>query len=126
MYRLDYCINIRPSVSILIPTYKRKHFEKLIQYNINNQDYTNIKEVIISLVPIQKIVNNPNRLTITCFNKSSCVSLNSIVIYFVQIFNINIAIPAKYLLLFTELILFIIFFNTLIVLYLYYFFYNMY
>ncbi len=47
MYSLKYCINIRPSVSILIPTYNRKHFEKLIQYNINNQDYTNIKEVII-------------------------------------------------------------------------------
>ena len=47
MYSLKYCINIRPSVSILLPTYNRKSFERLIEFNINNQDYTNIKEVII-------------------------------------------------------------------------------
>lgn len=35
------------SVSIVIPTYNRKKFEKLIEYNINIQDYTNIKEIII-------------------------------------------------------------------------------
>ena len=35
------------SVSIIIPTYNRKKFEKLIEYNINSQDYSNIKEIII-------------------------------------------------------------------------------
>ena len=35
------------SVSILIPTYNRKRFEKLIEHNINIQRYYNIKEVII-------------------------------------------------------------------------------
>jgi glycosyltransferase involved in cell wall biosynthesis len=35
------------SVSIIIPTYNRKKFEKLIEYNINIQDYNNIKEIII-------------------------------------------------------------------------------
>lgn len=35
------------SVSIIIPTYNRKKFEKLIEYNINCQDYSNIVEVII-------------------------------------------------------------------------------
>ena len=36
------------SVSIIIPTYNRKKFEKLIEYNINCQDYTNILEVVIA------------------------------------------------------------------------------
>lgn len=36
------------SVSIVIPTYNRKKFEKLIEYNINCQTYTRIKEVIIA------------------------------------------------------------------------------
>ena len=36
------------SVSIIIPTYNRKKFEKLIEYNINCQDYPNIVEVIIA------------------------------------------------------------------------------
>uniref|UniRef100_A0A6C0JMX9 Glycosyltransferase 2-like domain-containing protein n=1 Tax=viral metagenome TaxID=1070528 RepID=A0A6C0JMX9_9ZZZZ len=35
------------SVSIIIPTYNRKKFEKLIEYNINCQTYTNILEVVI-------------------------------------------------------------------------------
>jgi glycosyltransferase involved in cell wall biosynthesis len=35
------------SVSIVIPTYNRKKFEKLIEYNINSQNYYNIKEIII-------------------------------------------------------------------------------
>jgi glycosyltransferase involved in cell wall biosynthesis len=35
------------SVSICIPTYNRKKFEKLIQHNINIQTYYNIQEVII-------------------------------------------------------------------------------
>ena len=35
------------SVSIIIPTYNRKKFEKLIEYNINNQIYENIIEVVI-------------------------------------------------------------------------------
>ena len=35
------------SVSILIPTYNRKRFEKLIEHNINIQRYYNIKEIII-------------------------------------------------------------------------------
>jgi len=35
------------SVSICIPTYNRKKFEKLIEYNINIQTYYNIQEVII-------------------------------------------------------------------------------
>jgi hypothetical protein len=35
------------SVSIIIPTYNRKKFEKLIEHNINIQDYNNIKEIII-------------------------------------------------------------------------------
>ena len=35
------------SVSIIIPTYNRKKFERLIEYNINCQDYGNILEVII-------------------------------------------------------------------------------
>jgi glycosyltransferase involved in cell wall biosynthesis len=35
------------SVSIVIPTYNRKKFETLIEYNINIQDYFNIIEVII-------------------------------------------------------------------------------
>jgi len=36
------------SVTIIIPTYNRKKFEKLIEYNINCQDYSNIVEVIIA------------------------------------------------------------------------------
>jgi glycosyltransferase involved in cell wall biosynthesis len=35
------------SVSILIPTYNRKRFEKLIEHNINIQTYYNIREIII-------------------------------------------------------------------------------
>ena len=35
------------SVSICIPTYNRKKFEKLIEHNINIQTYFNIREVII-------------------------------------------------------------------------------
>jgi glycosyltransferase involved in cell wall biosynthesis len=35
------------SVSIIIPTFNRKNFETLLEYNINSQDYYNIKEVII-------------------------------------------------------------------------------
>jgi glycosyltransferase involved in cell wall biosynthesis len=35
------------SVSICIPTYNRKKFEKLIEHNINIQRYYNIKEIII-------------------------------------------------------------------------------
>ena len=35
------------SVSIIIPTYNRKRFETLLEYNINSQDYYNIKEIII-------------------------------------------------------------------------------
>jgi glycosyltransferase involved in cell wall biosynthesis len=36
------------SVSIVIPYYNRKKFEKLIEYNIQIQTYPNIKEVIIA------------------------------------------------------------------------------
>lgn len=36
------------SVSIVIPYYNRKKFEKLIEYNINCQTYPNIKEIIIA------------------------------------------------------------------------------
>lgn len=39
--RFDY------SVTILIPTYNRKKFEKLIEHNINCQTYYNIQEIII-------------------------------------------------------------------------------
>ena len=35
------------SVSIVIPTYNRKAFERLIEYNINSQDYFNIIEIIV-------------------------------------------------------------------------------
>jgi len=35
------------SVSICIPTYNRKKFEKLIEHNINIQRYYNIKDIII-------------------------------------------------------------------------------
>ena len=35
------------SVSICIPTYNRKKFEKLIEHNINIQRYYNIREIII-------------------------------------------------------------------------------
>ena len=35
------------SVSIVIPTYNRKKFESLIEYNINIQDYFNLIEIII-------------------------------------------------------------------------------
>ena len=35
------------SVSIVIPTYNRKKFESLIEYNINIQDYFNLIEVIV-------------------------------------------------------------------------------
>lgn len=35
------------SVSILIPYYNRYKFKELIEYNINSQDYNNIKEVIV-------------------------------------------------------------------------------
>jgi glycosyltransferase involved in cell wall biosynthesis len=35
------------SVSLCIPTYNRKKFEKLIQHNINIQTYYNITEIII-------------------------------------------------------------------------------
>jgi len=34
--------------SIIIPTYNRKKFEKLIEHNINCQTYTNIIEIIIA------------------------------------------------------------------------------
>ena len=36
------------SVTIIIPTYNRKKFEKLIEYNINCQNYSNITEIIIA------------------------------------------------------------------------------
>jgi len=36
------------SVSIVIPYYNRKKFQKLIEYNISCQTYPNIKEVIIA------------------------------------------------------------------------------
>ena len=36
------------SVSILIPTYNRKHFETLINLNIKSQSYPLIKEIIIA------------------------------------------------------------------------------
>ena len=35
------------SVTIVIPTYNRKAFERLIEYNINSQDYFNIIEIIV-------------------------------------------------------------------------------
>ena len=35
------------SVSIVIPTYNRRRFERLLEYNINSQTYYNIKEIII-------------------------------------------------------------------------------
>jgi glycosyltransferase involved in cell wall biosynthesis len=35
------------SVSIIVPTYNRKRFETLLEYNINSQTYYNIKEIII-------------------------------------------------------------------------------
>jgi len=35
------------SVSLCIPTYNRKKFEKLIEHNINTQTYYNITEIII-------------------------------------------------------------------------------
>ena len=35
------------SVSICIPTYNRKKFEKIIEHNINIQTYYNIREIII-------------------------------------------------------------------------------
>ena len=47
MFSLEFCINLTPSVSIIIPTYNRNKFKKLIEHNIKCQDYTNIKEVII-------------------------------------------------------------------------------
>jgi len=46
------------SVSIVIPYFNRKKFEKLIEYNINIQTYHNIKEVIIaddSTLPNQQL-----------------------------------------------------------------------
>jgi len=35
------------SVTICIPTYNRKKFEKLIEHNINTQTYYNIREILI-------------------------------------------------------------------------------
>jgi len=35
------------SVSIIVPTYNRRNFETLLEYNINSQDYYNIQEIII-------------------------------------------------------------------------------
>ena len=35
------------SVSIIIPTFNRTRFERLIEYNINSQDYFNIIEIIV-------------------------------------------------------------------------------
>jgi len=35
------------SVSIIIPTYNRRRFERLLEHNINSQTYYNIKEIII-------------------------------------------------------------------------------
>ena len=35
------------SVSIVIPTFNRSAFERLIEYNINSQDYFNIIEIIV-------------------------------------------------------------------------------
>jgi len=49
------------TVSIVIPYYNRKKFEKLIEYNICSQTYPNIKEVIIaddSDQPNQELVLN--------------------------------------------------------------------
>jgi glycosyltransferase involved in cell wall biosynthesis len=40
--------SIQESCSIIIPTYNRKKFEKLIEYNILCQTYPNILEVIIA------------------------------------------------------------------------------
>ena len=46
--RLIYYIYIYyMSVTICIPTYNRKKFEKLIEHNINTQTYYNIREIII-------------------------------------------------------------------------------
>ena len=42
---MSYLVN--HSVSIILPTFNRTKFEKLIEYNINNQDYYNIVEVLI-------------------------------------------------------------------------------
>lgn len=35
------------SVTIVIPTFNRKRFERLIEYNINIQDYYDIKEIVV-------------------------------------------------------------------------------
>ena len=57
-----------------------------------------INDVLISLVPIQNTINSINlRIIVFCKN-SSCVSLNSTVIYFEPRFSKSIANPAKNLL----------------------------
>ena len=38
---------VRDSVSIILPIFNRKGFEKMIEYNILNQDYPFIKEIVI-------------------------------------------------------------------------------
>lgn len=44
-----YCNTLGfPSVSILIPYFNRKKFEPLIQYNLERQDYPNVREIIIA------------------------------------------------------------------------------
>jgi len=35
------------SVSIVVPTYNRRRFERLLEHNINSQTYYNIKEILI-------------------------------------------------------------------------------
>lgn len=57
------------SVSIVIPYYNRKKFEKLIEYNINCQTYPNIKEVVIaddSTEPNQAISLNVSYQVVYC------------------------------------------------------------
>ena len=81
------------SVSIIIPTYNRKRFETLLEYNINSQDYYNIKEIIIlddsdkdrplcirSLIPISYYTVNVN--TLLLWTTTISIVLNIFLILF--------------------------------------------
>lgn len=60
------------SVSIVIPYYNRKKFEKLIEYNICSQTYPNIKEVVIaddSTEPNQRLELNIPYPVVYCLVK---------------------------------------------------------
>ena len=58
---MSYLIN--ESVSIIIPIFNRKKFKKMIEFNIINQDYPFIKEIIIGY---DSDIDKPIYLNVPC------------------------------------------------------------